>query len=381
MINYTLRRLFLAIPVLLGILIVTFFLQRAIPGDPCTSILGEKATVEACQRFNAANGLDKPLVNCFSASKPYTFDSANCGINPLETQFFFYMQQILTGNFGDSIRFSRPVSKILIERLPMTIELGLIALVLAILVGVPAGIISAVRQNSAIDVATMIGANIGVSMPVYWLGLMLAYLFALVLKDTPFWLPPSGRLTAGLVSIPFFELWGWNVESGTGLYQFLEFVSNLFLFNSLITFDWEVFGDALKHLILPSMALSTIPLSIIARITRSSMLEVLRQDYIRTARAKGLFERSVIVKHALRNALLPVVTIIGLQLGTLFAGALLTESIFGLAGVGRMLFEAITARDFPIVQAFTVVIAVGYVVVNLLVDLSYIFIDPRIRLD
>ena len=381
MLNYTLRRLLLAIPVLLGILIVTFFLQRAIPGDPCRSILGEKATVEACERFNAANGLDKPLVNCFSANKPYTFESESCFINIFETQFFFYMRQILSGDFGESIRFSRPVSKILIERLPMTIELGMLALVIAILIGVPAGIISAVRQNSIVDVTTMIGANIGVSMPVYWLGLMLAYVFALLLKDTPLWLPPSGRLTAGLSSIPFYEVWGWEVVPETGLFQFLDFVSNLFIFNSLITFDWEVLGDAIKHLILPSVALSTIPLSIIARITRSSMLEVLRQDYIRTARAKGLFERSVVVKHALRNALLPVVTIIGLQLGTLFAGALLTESIFGLAGVGRMLFEAITARDFPIVQAFTVVIAVGYVVVNLLVDLSYVFIDPRIRLD
>ncbi len=381
MINYTLRRLFLAIPVIIGILVVTFFLQRAIPGDPCTSILGEKATVEACRRFNALNGFDKPLVNCFSASKPYTFEVENCAINPLDTQFFFYMGQVSTGNFGDSIRFSRPVSKILIERLPMTIELGVVALVLAIIVGVPAGIISAVRQNSLVDVTTMIGANIGVSMPVYWLGLMMAYVFALLLKDTILWLPPSGRLTAGLVSIPYYEVWGWDVEAGTTWFQFLDFISNLFIFNALITFDWKVFWDAIQHLILPSMALSTIPLSIIARITRSSMLEVLRQDYIRTARAKGLFERSVIVKHALRNALLPVVTIIGLQLGTLFAGALLTETIFGLAGVGRMLFEAITARDFPIVQAFTVVIAVGYVMVNLLVDLSYVFIDPRIRLD
>jgi peptide/nickel transport system permease protein len=227
----------------------------------------------------------------------------------------------------------------------------------------------------------MVAANIGVSMPVYWLGLMLAYLFALLLKDTIFWLPPSGRLTAGFVAVPFYEVWGWDLGAEAAGFNFWEFFANLYLFNSLITFNWEVLWDAIRHLILPAAALSTIPLSIIARITRSSMLEVLRQDYIRTARAKGLMERFVIVKHALRNALLPVVTIIGLQLGTLFAGALLTETIFGLAGVGRMLFEAITARDFPIVQAATVVIAVGYVMVNLLVDLSYVFIDPRIRLD
>jgi peptide/nickel transport system permease protein len=291
------------------------------------------------------------------------------------------MSKILRGDFGESIRFSRPVTLILVERLPMSIELGFVSLVIAIIIGIPAGIISAVRQNSAVDITTMIGANIGVSMPVFWLGLMLAYVFAILLKDTPLWLPPSGRLTAGLTATPFYEVFGWEITKESASFNFWEFFANLFIFNSIITFNWEVLADTLKHLILPAMALSTIPLSIIARMTRSSMLEVLRQDYIRTARAKGMFEKIVISKHAFRNALLPVVTIIGLQMGTLFAGAILTESVFGLAGVGRMLFEAITARDFPIVQAFTVVIATGYVLVNLLVDLSYVFIDPRIRLD
>jgi peptide/nickel transport system permease protein len=291
------------------------------------------------------------------------------------------MSKILRGDFGESIRFSRPVSLILVERLPMSIELGFVSLVIAIIIGIPAGIISAVRQNSAVDITTMIGANIGVSMPVFWLGLMLAYVFAILLKDTPLWLPPSGRLTAGLTATPFYEVFGWEITKESASFNFWEFFANLFIFNSIITFNWEVLADTLKHLILPAMALCTIPLSIIARMTRSSMLEVLRQDYIRTARAKGMFEKIVISKHAFRNALLPVVTIIGLQMGTLFAGAILTESVFGLAGVGRMLFEAITARDFPIVQAFTVVIATGYVLVNLLVDLSYVFIDPRIRLD
>lgn len=359
MIQYSIRRVLSAIPVLFGILVVAFFLVRAIPGNPCKSILGEKASQESCDRFNKENGLDKPVM----------------------VQFFIYMGNVLQGDFGESIRFSRPVMLILVERLPLTMELGFTALVLAILVGIPVGVISAVRQNSFVDVTAMVGANIGVSMPVYWLGLMLAYVFALKFKDTIFWLPPSGRLSAGLSPIPFYEVWGWSVTPETIRFNILEFVSNLYIFNSLITGDWKILGDALKHLILPAMALSTIPLAIIARITRSSMLEVLRQDYIRTARAKGLMERFVIAKHAFRNALLPIATIIGLQLGTLFAGAVLTESIFSLAGVGRMLFEAITARDFPIVQAFTVVIAIGYVVVNLLVDLSYIFIDPRIRLD
>ena len=359
MFQYTIRRLLLSIPVIFGILLVTFVLARSIPGDPCKAILGEKASFETCERFTVEHGLDKSI----------------------SVQFWIYMKDIARGDFGESIRFSRPVGQILIERLPTTIELGFIALVLAVVVGIPMGVISAVKRNSTIDVVVMLSANTGVSMPVYWLGLMLAYAFALLLKDTPFWLPPAGRLSAGFVSAPFFEVYGWNLLEGTFVYKFLDFFSNMFIFNSLITADWKVLGDAIKHIILPSVALSTIPLAIIARMTRSSMLEVLRQDYIRTARAKGLREWLVILKHAFRNALLPITTIIGLQLGTLFAGAVLTETIFSFAGVGRMLFEAITARDFPIVQGFTVVIAIGYVLVNLLVDLSYAFIDPRIKLD
>jgi peptide/nickel transport system permease protein len=334
-------------------------MARSIPGDPCKAILGEKASAEVCERFARERGLDKPI----------------------PVQFGIYMQDIMRGDFGKSIRFSRPVTAILIERLPTTIELGVVSLIIASLIGIPLGVISAVKRNSAIDVITMVGANIGVSMPVYWLGLMMAYVFALLLKDTPFWLPPSGRLSAGLTAIPFFEVFQWELIEGTMRYSVADFFSNMVIFNAFITGNWEIFNDAVRHFILPSVALATIPLAIIARITRSSMLEVLRQDYIRTARAKGLLERLVILKHAFRNALLPIVTIIGLQVGTLFAGAVLTETIFGLAGVGRMLFEAITARDFPVVQAFTIVIAVSYVLINLLVDLTYVFIDPRIRLE
>lgn len=359
MIQYTIRRLILAIPVLIGILIVTFALARMIPGEPCKAMLGEKATPEVCERFNVRYGFDKPIT----------------------TQFGIYMRDILSGDFGQSIRFSRPVTIILIERLPLTIELGSIALLIAISIGIPAGILSAVKRNSIWDVFTMIGANIGVSMPVYWLGLMLQFAFAILLKDTFLQLPPSGRLAPGFVAIPFYEVWGWELAKETFGYHFLEFFSNLYIFNSLITGDWKIFSDSVKHMIMPAMALSTIPLAIIARMTRSSMLEVMKQDYIRTARSKGLKNNKVILKHAFRNALLPVVTIIGLQVGTIFAGAVLTESIFGLAGVGRILFEAITARDYPIIQAFTVVIAAGYVFINLIVDLSYVFIDPRIRLE
>jgi len=354
MLQYTARRLLLSIPVLFGILVVVFALSRLIPGDPCHAMLGERATEAVCAPWNHLMGFDRPIT----------------------TQFAIYLGNILRGDFGESIRFSRPVSIILAERLPMTIELSLAALAIAIVVGIPLGVISAVKHNSPTDVGTMIGANIGVSMPVFWLGLMLAYLFAVVLRI----LPPSGRITAGVEAIPFYEVWGWSVDHGTGLFKAAEFFANLYIFNTLITGQWQALGDVLKHLILPSVALATIPLAIIARMTRSSLLDILGQDYVRAAKAKGVPRNTVVLKHAFRNALLPVVTIIGLSLGALLGGAVLTETVFGLAGVGRILFEAITARDYPIIQAFTLVIAVGYVVINLLVDLSYTYLDPRIRL-
>ncbi|MEZ4771068.1 MAG: ABC transporter permease [Caldilineales bacterium] len=296
-------------------------------------------------------------------------------------QLGIYMRDVARGDFGNSIRFNRSVGEILVERLPVTIELGAAALFLAVIIGIPAGLISALKRNSAIDVGTMVGANIGVSMPVFWLGLLLAYVFALLLKGTPLWLPPTGRLSAGLVATPFYEVYNLTFTPDSATHRLFEFISNFYIFNSIITANGEVLKDSIRHLILPAMALATIPLAIIARMTRSSMLETLNQDYVRTARSKGLRERSVVIGHSFRNSLLPIITIIGLQLGVIFGGAVLTETIFGLAGVGRTLFEAITARDFPIIQGFTLVIALGYVIANLLVDLSYGFIDPRIRLD
>jgi peptide/nickel transport system permease protein len=359
MITYILRRIISSLPVLLGVLVVTFALARLIPGGPCVAMLGEKAGPEVCARFNHEKGFDRPI----------------------PVQLAFYIRDVLSGDLGNSIRFQRAVTQIIVERLPMTIELGLLALLIATLVGIPAGILSAIRRNSAVDVGTMVGANIGVSMPIFWLGLMLAYIFALLLKGTPLQLPPSGRLTSGLASIPFYDLYGWTLKKDTFLSGVAQFIANLYIFNAIITLNWAVLGDALKHLILPSVALGTIPMAIIARMTRASMLDVLGRDYVRTARAKGLANTHVILGHAFRNALLPIVTIIGLQLGAVFSGAVLTETIFGLAGVGRMLYEAITARDYPVIQGFTLVIAFGYVAVNLLVDLSYAFFDPRIRLE
>lgn len=358
MLKYTIRRVLASIPVLFGVLVVTFILARSIPGDPCRAILGEKATVEVCERFTRDKGLDKPIT----------------------TQFAIYIKELARGDFGNSIRFRRPVTQIMVERLPLTLELGLAGLLVATLVGIPLGIISAIRHNTAVDVGTMVGANIGVSMPVFWLGLMLAYVFALVLKDTPFALPPSGRLSAGVTSVPFYVVYGLELGEGA-LFKLAQFFANMYIFNAIITLNWEVLQDAIKHLILPALALATIPMAIIARMTRSSTLQVLGLDFVRTARAKGLSERRVIIGHAFRNALLPIVTIIGLQVGVLFSGAILTETIFSLSGVGRSLFEAITARDYPIIQGFTVVVAIGYIMVNLMVDLSYAFIDPRIKLD
>jgi peptide/nickel transport system permease protein len=359
MLQYIVRRIFLSIPVLFGILLVTFAMARLIPGDPCRAILGEKATKAVCDRFIREKGLDKPI----------------------HVQFGIYLEDIAHGDFGQSIRYGMPVTRLLVERLPMTVELSFAALLLSMLVGIPLGIISAVKHNSWVDVITMMWANMGVSMPVFWLGLMLAYVFSLLLKDTPFWLPPSGRVSPGIPSDPFYEVWGMNVpEGGMGL-AVLQFLERLNILNSLLTANWRLLKDAIMHLILPAVALGTIPMALIARMARSSMLEVLGQDYIRTARAKGLTQRNVVLKHAFRNSLLPIVTVIGLSLGSLLGGAVLTETIFGLSGVGRTLYDAITARDYVIVQAFTVVIAVFFVLLNLLVDLSYAYLDPRIRLE
>jgi peptide/nickel transport system permease protein len=357
--QYILRRLLAALPVLFGILLVTFALARLIPGDPCRAILGEKATQEVCDRFIEQHGLNRPI----------------------PVQFGIYLQEIARGDFGSSIRYGLPITRLLIERLPTTIELSLAALFVSILIGIPLGVLSAVKHNSWIDVLTMLWANIGVSMPVFWLGLILAYVFSLLLKDTPFWLPPSGRLSAGMISAPFYEVWGWSLPESGVLPGLARFLSNLYILNALLTRNWALLKDAIQHLILPAMALGTIPMALIARMTRSSMLEVLGQDYVRTARAKGLPYRVVVLKHAFRNALLPVSTVIGLSLGSLLGGAVLTETIFGFSGVGRTLYDAITARDYGIVQAFTVVIAIFFVIINLLVDISYAYLDPRIRLD
>jgi peptide/nickel transport system permease protein len=346
------RRLLTAIPVLLGVVILVFVLARVIPGDPCRAALGERATEAQCAAYTEREGLN----------------------DPLPVQLGRYLGGLLTGDLGESVSQRRPVSDILIERLPTTIELSMAALSIAIVVGVPLGVMAARRRNSATDVVTMVGANVGVSMPVFWLALILQYIFAVTLKNTALALPPSGRLTPGVIPPPFYESWGLGPNG------FLDFFANFELLNAFLQWRWDIFWDATRHLILPALALATIPLAIIARMTRSSLLDALGLDYVRTARAKGLPESGVVVRHALRNSLLPVVTVIGLSLGTLIGGAILTETIFGLSGVGKTVYDAITARDYTVVQSFTLVIAIGFVLVNLFTDVVYTFLDPRVRL-
>jgi peptide/nickel transport system permease protein len=350
------RRLLVTIPVVFGLVFIVFSLARLIPGDPCRAVLGERATDAVCDDFIHRYGLDQPI--------------------PI--QFGLYLGQLSRGDLGESIKHSQPVTELLIERLPTTIELTILALLFAVAVGIPLGLLSAYRHNSPIDVGSMIVANIGVSMPVFVLGLLLQFLFALILKGTPLALPPSGRLSSGVEVMSLVD--AWHLENVTGgLRGLLDFISRLYVPTSLITGQWGALGDTLRHLILPMIALGTIPLAIVARITRSSLLEVLGLDYVRTARAKGLRERTVVLRHATRNALLPVVTVIGLQLGGLLSGAVLTETIFNLSGVGRTVYEAITGRDYVVIQGFTLIVAILYVLVNLVVDLSYGFLDPRVR--
>ncbi len=358
MLQFITRRLILLIPVLIGVLLVTFVIVRAIPGDPCKVMLGERATEEKCAEFRQRYGLNDNLL----------------------VQFGRFLLNMGKGDLGVSIRFGQPVVNLIAARLPMTIELTIGAMLFSTIVGVFLGIISALKRNTIVDTLTMVIANVGVSMPVFWLGLVLAYVFALLLKDTPFFLPPSARLTSGLALTQLADFWGLKDLSGFQKFV-VDFLTHSLLVNALATGNWKLLGDGLRHLILPSVAVGTIPMAIIARMTRSSLLEVLGQDYIRTARAKGLPYNQVITKHALSNAMIPIVTIIGLETGALLSGAVLTETVFNLPGVGTALVGAILARDYPVVQGFTLVVAMVFILVNLLVDISYAYLDPRIRLE
>ncbi|SDS35739.1 peptide/nickel transport system permease protein [Paenibacillaceae bacterium GAS479] len=331
MLNYTIRRLLMLIPVLLGMTLIVFSIIHAIPGDPADVILGEKASNESKQALREQLKLDQPLY----------------------VQYGDYLGNLLTGDLGNSIRTRESIAEEIVPYLAATLELTAFSMIFAVVVGVNAGIFSAWKQNSWFDYTSMLIALIGVSMPIFWLGLMEQWLFALELK----WLPSIGRMNPRD-----------PVDSVTGLY----------LIDTLLAGRTDQFWTVLKHLILPSIALGTIPMAIIARMTRSSMLDVLRSDYIRTAKAKGISQLGVIYKHALRNAFIPVLTVIGLQFGLLLGGAVLTETIFAWPGIGRYIFDAISARDYPVIQSGILIIALIFVLINLLVDLLYAAVDPRI---
>lgn len=330
--QYIARRLLALIPVLLGVSILVFSLIRMIPGDPVTVMLGERARPADIERVREEMGFNRPIY----------------------IQYIEWMRRILRGDLGTSIINRTPVMDELRQRLPATIEIVIASMLIGVSIGVSIGIISALRRNSWIDILSMFGALVGVSMPIYWLALVLIY--ALAVNRNIF--PPSARLDADL-----------TVVRHTGF----------MLIDTLISGNPRLFLNAVWHLILPATVLSTTIMPILARLTRSSMLEVLRQDYVRTARAKGLQERVVVFRHALKNALLPVVTVIGLQLGSLLGGALLTETIFSWPGMGLWTYRAILSRDYPIVQGAVLVSATIYVFVNLIVDISYAYLDPRIR--
>lgn len=351
MTTYLVRRLLGLIPVLFGISLLIFTVARLVPGDPADILLGERANAEAKARLREDLGLNKPLFFNVAALR-----EAGDASRLFDGQYFYFVSRALRGDLGKSIYSRIEIRQSLAQRFPATLELALVAMFLALLIGIPLGVFAALNRGKLLDTGLMIFALSGVSFPVFWLAIILIYIFAVNLN----WLPPSGRLdyTASI-----------NFEPVTGLY----------VLDGLLRGQPSVSLDALKHLVLPGVALGTIPMAIVVRMTRSSMLEVLSQDYIRTAKAKGIQRFKVVNKHALRNALLPVVTIIGLSFGTLLSGAILTETVFSWPGIGRWVYDAISSRDYPIIQGGVMFVAFVFVLINLLVDVSYAFIDPRIQ--
>src|SRR5690625_2001698 len=332
MLSYALRRLLMLIPVLLGMTIITFSIIHLIPGNPAKVILGETASQNAIQQLEESMGLNEPFF----------------------VQYGVYMTDLLKGDLGTSLQTKAPIAREIWSRLTATFELTFFAMLFAVVIGVNAGIISAWKQNPWFDLLAMIFALVGVSLPVFWLALMEQLLLAQELG----WFPPHYRQSSKN-----------PVDTNT----------NLHVLDALLNMDFKQIITALKHLVLPSNALGTIPMAIIARMTRSSMLEVMKSDYIRTVRAKGSGQFLVIYKHALKNATIPVLTVIGLQTGVLLGGAILTETIFSWPGIGRYVFEAISYRDYPVIQSGILVIAFFFVIINLLVDILYTYIDPKIK--
>jgi peptide/nickel transport system permease protein len=332
MLRFVLRRLVLMIPVLVGLSILLFIWIRALPGDPARALLGERATPEGIARVNEAYGFNEPLVQ----------------------QYFTYVKSLLSGDFGNSIQTGQPVTESFTERFPATIELGMAALIFAIVVGIPLGYLAARHQGRLLDTFVVSGSLLGVVTPVFFLAILLKLVFA----DTLGWFPTSLRQDPRIDA---------------------THITNFYVLDGILTREWDAAWDACVHLVLPALALGTIPLAIIVRITRASVAEVMHEDYVRTAESKGLARRTISRRHVLRNALLPVVTTIGLQAGLLFSGAVLTETVFAFNGIGQYLFEAIGHRDYPVLQGFILFIAIAYSLINLAVDVAYGVIDPRVR--
>jgi ABC-type dipeptide/oligopeptide/nickel transport system permease component len=328
---YIIKRLIYLIPALVVLTILVFLILHLTPGEPALAILGEHATKESIEKVRKNLGLDKPVY----------------------MQYLIFLKKILKGNFGTSIKSDRPVLTEFIERFPATVELATVSMIFAVVLGIAAGVISATYRYSIFDYATMSFSVAGLSIPVFWFGLILIYTFAVKFEL----LPVSGRLS-----------YEYYINNVTGLY----------LVDSLIGKDYGAFIDALKHIIMPAFVLASIPMSIIARITRSSMINVLMEEYVKTAYAKGCSTIRVVIVHALKNAMIPVITVIGLMLGSLFAGAILTETTFSWPGIGKWIVNAVYQRDFPVIQGATIIIAVIFILLNLIVDIVYTFLNPRI---
>jgi peptide/nickel transport system permease protein len=332
MLNYTIRRLFFVLFVVWGVSIATFFISQVVPGDPALVALGDKATDEMIANFRVKNGLDQPVV----------------------AQYFTYVGRLLKGDLGTSLRTGRPIADDLKDFFPGTLELSATALLIAALLGIPAGVIAALTQNKAPDLIVRLLALLGGATPIYWLAILLLEFLHNKLRI----LPGPGRLDAYLIAPP-------RVTGFVGI-------------DSILARDWEVLGDSLAHLILPAFVLGAFSAALLARMTRAAMLETMSQDFIRTARAKGIAQSRVVIKHALRNAFLPVLTVLGGVLGGLLSGAVLTETIFSWPGIGRYTTDAAISLDFPAVMGVTLLAGLAYSIINLITDLMYALFDPRI---
>ncbi len=331
--KFILRRLLLLIPILLGLTAIVFVLARKLPGDPASAILGERATPQGLARVREALGLDQPLW----------------------VQYWEYISGFARLDLGESFITNRNVTDDFLQRFPATIELAIAAMTFALILGIPLGLLTAKRRGTWVDQVGNVVSLVGISIPIFFLGLMLKWAFAIQFPI----LPDSGRIDLIEYSIPR--------------------VTNFMTIDAALAGEWGGMVDALRHLVLPGIALGTIPLAIIMRITRASVVDVLNEDYVRTAHAKGLREGTVDGRHILRNALLPVVTVIGLQTGLLLGGAILTETIFGWAGVGKWIYDAVVNSDYQVIQSGVMLLALIFILVNLIVDVSYAFLNPRIR--